>query len=82
MLKAASERANVRVLAPWRCRRAGTGLPGSVPYMPARDRLSAQHATCPWRSVRPAGAGWSRLQMACLTVADEEARRLTQEVPE
>jgi integrase len=83
IVKAASERANVRVLA---LRVSGHGQVGEpAPVHPhlfrhARVRQIVRHT----RSLPLAQkqAGWARLHVEYLTLSDEEANRLMQDVPE
>jgi integrase len=83
IVKAASERADVRVLA---LRASGYGPAGEpAPVHPhvfrhARVRQIVRHT----RSLALAQkqAGWARLHTEYLTLGDDEAHRLMQEVPE
>lgn len=83
IVKAASERAGVRVLALRASQHGGVGEPAPVhPHLFRHARVrQIVRAT---RSLPPAQrqAGWARLQTAYLTVSDDEARRLMREVPE
>jgi hypothetical protein len=83
ILKEASERADVQVLALRASRYGAAGEPAPAHLHLFRHARVRQIV----RSTRnlplaQRQAGWSRLQMAYLTVGDEEARQLMQQVLE
>jgi integrase len=83
ILKAASEQADVRVLALRASHHGAIGEPAPAhphPFRHARVRQIVR--TTRNLPLAQRQAGWSRLQMAYLTVGDEEARQLMQDVPE
>ncbi len=83
ILKAASERADVRVLALRASHHGGIGEPAPAhPHLFRHARVRQIVRTTRSLPLAQRQAGWSRLQMAYLTVGDDEARRLMQEVPE
>jgi hypothetical protein len=83
ILKAASELADVRVLALRASRHGPVGQPVPAhPHLFRHARVRQIVRTTRSLPLAQRQAGWSRLQMAYLTVGDEEARRLMQDVPE
>ena len=83
ILKAASELADVRVLALRASHHGAVGEPAPAhPHLFRHARVRQIVRTTRNLPLAQRQAGWSRLQMAYLTVGDEEARRLMQEVPE
>jgi integrase len=81
--KAASERADVRVLALRASRHGAVGEPAPAhPHLFRHARVRQIVRTTRNLPLAQRQAGWSRLQMAYLTVGDQEARRLMQQVPE
>jgi len=83
ILKDASERADVRVLALRASHHGAIGEPAPAhPHLFRHARVRQIVRTTRNLPLAQRQAGWSRLQMAYLTVGDEEARRLMQEVPE
>ena len=83
ILKAASERADVRVLALRASHHGAVGEPAPAhPHLFRHARVRQIVRTTRNLPLAQRQAGWSRLQMAYLTVGDEEARQLMQEVPE
>jgi integrase len=83
IVKAASERAQVRVLA-LRASRAGqAGAPAPVhPHLFRHARVRQIVRQTRSLPLAQKQAGWSRLQMAYLTLGDEEARDLMRRVEE
>ena len=83
ILRTASERPGVRVLALRASHHGDVGEPAPVHPNVVRHarvrQIGALRATLP---LAQSQAAWSRLQMAYLTIGDEEARRLMREVPE
>lgn len=83
ILKAASERADVRVLALRTSRHGAIGEPAPAhPHLFRHARVRQIVRTTRNLPLAQRQAGWSRLQLAYLTVGDEEARQLMQNVPE
>jgi hypothetical protein len=83
ILKAASERADVRVLALRASHYGAAGEPAPAhPHLFRHARVRQIVRTTRNLLLAQRQAGWSRLQMAYLTIGDEEARRLMQEVSE
>jgi integrase len=83
ILKAASERANVCVLALRASHLGAIGEPAPAhPHLFRHARVRQIVRTTRNLPLAQRQAGWSRLQIAYLTVGDDEARRLMQEVPE
>ena len=83
IVKAASERANVRVLALRASHDGAVGEPAPAhPHLFRHARVRQIVRTTRNLPLAQRQAGWSRLQMAYLTVGDEEAHRLMREVPE
>jgi len=83
VVKAASERADVRVLA---LRVSGAGPAGAPapthPHLLRHARVRQSVRANKRLPVAQRQAGWARLQLGYLTVGDDEARKLMQEVPE
>jgi integrase len=83
IVKEASERAEVRVLALRASRHGPAREPAPVhPHLFRHARVRQIVRTTRNLPLAQHQAGWSRLQTAYLTVGDEEARQLMQEVPE
>jgi integrase len=83
ILKAASELADVRVLAMRASHHGAVGEPAPAhPHLFRHARVRQIVRTTRNLPLAQRQAGWSRLQMAYLTVGDEEARQLMQDVPE
>jgi len=83
ILKAASERADVRVLALRPSHHGAVGEPAPAhPHLFRHARVRQILRTTRSLPLAQRQAGWSRLQLAYLTLGDEEARQLMQEVPE
>jgi integrase len=83
IVKATSERAGVRVLALRASQHGAVGEPAPVhPHLFRHARVRQIVRVTRSLPLAQRQAGWSRLQLAYLTVGDEEARRLMQEVPE
>src|SRR5919202_1505207 len=83
IVKEASERANVRVLALRTSKHGPVGEATPVhPHLFRHARVRQIVRSTRNLPLAQRQAGWSRLQMAYLTVGDEEARRLMQDVPE
>jgi len=83
ILKAASERADVRVLALRASHHGAVGEPAPAhPHLFRHARVRQIVRTTRNLPLAQRQAGWSRLQMAYLTLGDEEARRLMLDVPE
>jgi integrase len=83
ILKAASELADVRVLALRASHHGAVGEPAPAhPHLFRHARVRQIVRTTRNLPLAQRQAGWSRLQMAYLTVGDEEARQLMQDVPE
>src|SRR5438128_3205112 len=83
ILKAASERADVRVLALRASHHGAAGEPAPAhPHLFRQPRVRQIVRTTRNLPLAQRQAGWSRLQMAYLTIGDEEARQLMRDVPE
>ncbi len=83
ILKAASELADVRVLALRASHHGAVGEPAPAhPHLFRHARVRQIVRTTRNLPLAQRQAGWSRLQMAYLTVGDEEARQLMQTVSE
>jgi len=83
ILKAASERADVRVLAPRASHHGAVGEPAPAhPHLFRHARVRQIVRATHNLPLAQRQAGWSRLQMAYLTIGDEEARQLMQTVDE
>jgi len=83
IVKAASERAGVRVLALRASQHGAVGEPAPVhPHLFRHARVRQIVRVTRSLPLAQRQAGWARLQMAYLTVSDDEARRLMHEVPE
>jgi integrase len=83
ILRAASERADVRVLALRASQYGSVGEPAPAhPHLFRHARVRQIVRTTHSLLLAQRQAGWSRLQLAYLTVGDDEARRLMQEVPD
>ena len=83
ILKAASERADVRVLALRASHHGAVGEPAPAhPHLFRHARVRQILRATRSLPLAQRQAGWSRLQLAYLTLGDEEARRLMQDVPE
>jgi integrase len=83
IVKAASERAGVQVLALRASQHGGVGEPAPVhPHLFRHARVRQIVRVTRSLPLAQRQAGWSRLQTAYLTVGDDEARRLMQEVPD
>ena len=83
IVKTASERAGVRVLALRPSRHGAVGEPAPVhPHLFRHARVRQIIRATRSLPLAQRQAGWSRLQTAYLTVSDDEARLLMQEVPE
>ncbi len=83
ILKAASELADVRVLAMRASHHGAIGEPAPAhPHLFRHARVRQIVRTTRNLPLAQRQAGWSRLQMAYLTVGDEEARQLMRDVPE
>jgi integrase len=83
ILRDASERADVRVLALRASRYGPAGEPAPAhPHLFRHARVRQIVRTTRNLPLAQRQAGWSRLQMAYLTVGDEEARQLMHDVPE
>ncbi len=83
ILRDASERADVRVLALRASRYGPAGQPAPAhPHLFRHARVRQIVRTTRNLPLAQRQAGWSRLQMAYLTVGDEEARQLMHDVPE
>jgi integrase len=83
IVKAASERAGVRVLALRASQHGAIGEPAPVhPHLFRHARVRQIVRVTRSLPLAQRQAGWSRLQTAYLTVGDDEARLLMQEVPE
>ena len=75
IVRAASERANVRVLAVRASRYGRSGEPAPVhPHLFRHARVRQIVRTTRSLPIAQKQAGWSRLQMAYLTVSDDEVR--------
>jgi integrase len=83
IVKAASERAGVQVLALRASQHGDVGEPAPIhPHLFRHARVRQIVRVTRSLPLAQRQAGWSRLQTAYLTVSDDEARRLMQEVPE
>jgi integrase len=83
IVRAASERANVRVLALRRSRHGDAGEPAPVhPHLFRHARVRQIVRTTRNLPLAQRQAGWSRLQMAYLSIGDQEARELMLQVAE
>ena len=83
ILKAASERADVRVLALRASHHGAAGEPAPAhPHLFRHARVRQIVRTTRNLPLAQRQAGWSRLQMAYLTVGDDEARQLMATVDE
>ena len=83
IVRAASERANVRVLACRVSRYGATGEPAPVhPHLFRHARVRQIVRTTKSLPIAQKQAGWSRLQMAYLSVSDEEVRAAMRTVHE
>ncbi len=83
IVKEASERADVRVLALRASKHGMAGDPAPVhPHLFRHARVRQIVRTTRNLPLAQRQAGWSRLQMAYLTVGDEEARQLMRELTE
>jgi len=81
IVKEASERANVRVLALRDSKHGSVGEAAPVhPHLFRHARVRQIVRTARNLPLAQRQAGWSRLQMAYLTVGDEEARQLMREL--
>jgi integrase len=83
IVKQASERARVQVLALRASKHGRPGDPAPVhPHIFRHARVRQIVRATRHLPLAQRQAGWSRLQMAYLTVGDDEARRLMQELTE
>jgi integrase len=83
IVKAASERAQVRVLALRGSSAGGAGSPAPVhPHLIRHARVRQIVRQTKSLPLAQKQAGWSRLQMAYLTLGDDEARELMRRVEE
>jgi integrase len=83
ILKVASELADVRVLALRASHHGAIGEPAPAhPHLFRHARVRQIVRTTRNLPLAQRQAGWSRLQMAYLTVGDDEARQLMLDVPE
>ncbi len=83
IVRAASERADVCVLALRRSTYGAAGEPAPVhPHLFRHARVRQIVRTTRNLPLAQRQAGWSRLQMAYLTIGDEEARVLMGEIPD
>jgi len=83
LLKAACELADVRVLALRTSHHGAAGEPAPAhPHLFRHARVRQIVRTTRSLPLAQRQPGWSRLQMAYVTVGDEEARQLVQDVPE
>ena len=83
ILKTASERANVRVLALRASHHGAVGEPAPAhPHLFRHARVRQIVRTTRNLPLAQRQAGWSRLQMAYLTIGDEEARHLMATIAE
>jgi integrase len=81
IVKEASERAEVRVLALRASKHGRAGEPAPVhPHLFRHARVRQIVRTTRNLPLAQRQAGWSRLQMAYLTIGDEEARQLMRQV--
>jgi integrase len=82
-VRAASERANVRVLALRSSTYGKTGEPASVhPHLFRHARVRQMVRATKSLPIAQKQAGWSRLQMAYLSVSDDEVRTAMRDVTE
>jgi len=83
ILKAASERADVRVLALRASQHGAIGEPAPAhPHLFRHARVRQIVRSTRNLPLAQRQAGWSRLQMAYLSIGDDEARALMHQVPE
>jgi integrase len=83
ILKAAAELAGVRVLAMRASHHGAIGEPAPAhPHLFRHARVRQIVRTTRNLPLAQRQAGWSRLQMAYLTIGDEEARSLMSQVPD
>ena len=83
LVKDASERAHVRVLALRESKAGGAGQPAPVhPHLLRHARVRQIVRQTKSLPLAQKQAGWSRLQTAYLTLGDEEARELMRRVDE
>ena len=83
IVKAASRRANVQVLALRDSKDGKAGEPAPIhPHLFRHARIRQTLRTSKSLPLVQRQAGWSRLQMAYLTMGDEEARELMRDVAE
>jgi len=83
IVKDASERADVRVLALRASHHGRAGEPAPAhPHLFRHARVRQIVRSTRNLPLAQRQAGWSRLRMAYLTVGDDEARQLMQQVPE
>ncbi len=83
IVKAASERAQVRVLALRESQHGRAGAPAPVhPHLFRHARVRQIVRQTRSLPLAQKQAGWSRLQMAYLTIGDDEARELMRRVEE
>jgi integrase len=83
IVRVASERANIRVLALRASRYGATGAPAPVhPHLFRHARVRQIVRTTKSLPIAQKQAGWSRLQMAYLSVSDDEVRVAMEGVPE
>lgn len=81
IVKEASERANVRVLALRAAKHGSAGEAAPVhPHLFRHARVRQIVRSTRNLSLAQSQAGWSRLQLAYLTVGDDEARQLMQQL--
>jgi integrase len=83
LVRAASERANVRVLALRESRYGAAGEPAPVhPHLFRHARVRQLVRTTRSLPIVQKQAGWARLQLAYLSVSDDEVRDAMRGVPE
>src|SRR5919199_5900904 len=83
IVRVASERANIRVLALRASRYGATGAPAPVhPHLFRHARVRQIVRTTKSLPIAQKQAGWSRLQMAYLSVSDDKVRVAMEGVPE
>jgi integrase len=83
IVKEASERAQVRVLALGASKEGAAGEPASVhPHLFRHTRVRQIVRSTRNLPLAQQQAGWSRLQMAYLIVGDEQARQLMRDLTE
>jgi integrase len=81
IVKQASERANVRVMALRASRHGQAGEPAPVhPHVFRHARVRQILRSTRNLPLAQRQAGWSRLQMAYLTIGDDEARQLMRQI--